>query len=183
MATLEQVEKLREKANVTYDEAKAALAACNDDLLDAMIYLEKQGKTREPSGGGYYTSEKAGTGSQGNPNAQYGQNQAASGGQTFGDLLKRFGRFCVRVIKMGNVNTFEVSQRGEVKAVFPVTVLVLLLVFMFWISIPLLIIGLFFGFTYRFRGPHLENNTVNGAMDSAANVAEDIKKSIKTQSI
>ena len=47
MATFEMVEKIRQYANVTYDEAKAALDACNDDLLEAVIYLEKQGKRSE----------------------------------------------------------------------------------------------------------------------------------------
>ena len=44
MDTFEKVEKLREKANVTFEEAKAALDEANGDLLDAMILLEKQGK-------------------------------------------------------------------------------------------------------------------------------------------
>ncbi len=57
MATLEQVEKLREKANVSFEEAKAALDACNGDLLDALIYLEKQGRVNAPTGGGYYSSQ------------------------------------------------------------------------------------------------------------------------------
>lgn len=56
MITLEQVEKLREKANVSYDEAKAALEAANGDMLEALINLEKQGKVVPPEGGGYYRS-------------------------------------------------------------------------------------------------------------------------------
>ena len=58
MTTLEQVEKLRTMANVSYDEAKTALDAVNGDLLEAIIYLEKQGKVTAPSGGGYYSSER-----------------------------------------------------------------------------------------------------------------------------
>ena len=55
MITLEQVEKLREKANVSYDEAKAALEAANGDMLEALINLEKQGGGAS-EGGGYYRS-------------------------------------------------------------------------------------------------------------------------------
>jgi hypothetical protein len=58
MATLEQVEKLRERTNVSYDEAKAALAAANGDLLDAVIRLEKEGRLNPPANGGYYSNEK-----------------------------------------------------------------------------------------------------------------------------
>ena len=57
MASLEAVDRLRERASVSFDEAKEALDASNDDLLDALIYLEQQGKTEPPKSGGYYSSE------------------------------------------------------------------------------------------------------------------------------
>ena len=56
------------------------------------------------------------------------------------------------------------------------TLLVLLIIFVFWVVFPLLIIGLFFGFKYRSRGPDLEREDINRAMDSMAGVAENIKK-------
>ena len=46
MDNLEKVEKLREKTGVSYEEAKAALEATNYDVLDAIIYLEKNGKVK-----------------------------------------------------------------------------------------------------------------------------------------
>ena len=48
------------------------------------------------------------------------------------------------------------------------TVLVLLLVFAFWVCVPLLVIGLFTGFRYSFSGPELGRENVNRAMDKAA---------------
>ena len=56
MENLEKVEKLRERANVSYEEAKEALEASNWDLLDAMVYLEKQGKTKAPEQTAYSTN-------------------------------------------------------------------------------------------------------------------------------
>ena len=44
MDEFEKVEKLRQRANVSYEEAKEALDKSQGDLLDAMIYLEGQGK-------------------------------------------------------------------------------------------------------------------------------------------
>ena len=44
--TLEQVEKLRAHANVSYEDARAALEATGGDMLEAIIRLEKEGKTR-----------------------------------------------------------------------------------------------------------------------------------------
>ena len=44
MDKLEKVEKLRAKTGVSYEDAKNALEACDYDLLDAIIYLEKLDK-------------------------------------------------------------------------------------------------------------------------------------------
>ncbi len=46
---LEQIEALRERANVSYSEAKEALETCNGDLVEALIYLEKNNKIKSES--------------------------------------------------------------------------------------------------------------------------------------
>lgn len=46
--SLELIEMLRERANVSYEEAKEALEKCNDDVVEALIYLEKQDKIKTP---------------------------------------------------------------------------------------------------------------------------------------
>ena len=45
MDEFEKVEKLRQRVDVTYEEAKEALKQADGDLLDAVIWLENQGKT------------------------------------------------------------------------------------------------------------------------------------------
>ena len=55
---LEQVEQLRQRANVSYEEAKDALERCSGDMVEALIYLEKQNKVR----GGNYNSSVDGFG-------------------------------------------------------------------------------------------------------------------------
>ena len=44
MTEYEKVEKLCEKANISYEEAKAALEAADWDLLEALVLLEKEGR-------------------------------------------------------------------------------------------------------------------------------------------
>lgn len=39
---LENVDALRKRTKVSYETAREALEKCNDDLLEAIIYLEKQ---------------------------------------------------------------------------------------------------------------------------------------------
>ncbi len=174
MITLEQVDKLREKADVSYDEAKAALEAANGDILEALINLEKQGKVVPPEGGGYYSS----TGSKADSKGKSQRTSEHNYSESFGDLLRKFGRFCAKIVHKGNINSLEVLKDGEVKTSFSITVLVLLAACLFWVTIPLLIIGLFLGYRYRFQGPDLGRDSVNNAMDSAADVAESLKKSV-----
>ena len=56
--TLEQVERLREKANVSYARAKQALEYSGGNLLDALIYLEEQGDIPRPEGAYYSTKSQ-----------------------------------------------------------------------------------------------------------------------------
>ncbi|MBB6214037.1 hypothetical protein HNQ80_000106 [Anaerosolibacter carboniphilus] len=44
--TLEKIDLLRERANVSYQDAKEALEQCNNDLVEALVYLEKGSKLR-----------------------------------------------------------------------------------------------------------------------------------------
>ena len=190
MTTLEQVEKLRSMANVTYDEAKKALDETNGDLLQAVINLEKQGKISAPAGGGYYSSERSaepnsgqsyqannsGSQYQGNANQKTCQNK-----EQIHSCFKRFGNCCLNLLHKSLNNSFEVLKNGESKASMPVIVLVLLLIFAFWVTLPLMVIGLFFGFRYRFVGPDFHCNVVNNvnsAMDCAADAAANFKKSV-----
>ena len=61
----------------------------------------------------------------------------------------------------------------------PTLVLILLAVFAFWITIPLLVIGLFFDFKYRFEGIDEVHIDVNDIMDKAADGAAHLKNDVK----
>lgn len=52
--TLEQVEKVRHCTGCSYEEARAALAECGGNVLDAVILLERRGEG-QTSGGDYST--------------------------------------------------------------------------------------------------------------------------------
>lgn len=175
MATLEQVEKLREKANVSFAEAKEALDATGGDLLEALIYLENQGKVAPPPGGGSYSSSGK---EEKEPAADSSREETY---ESCGEVFRKIGKLCVRIIHKGNSNYFEAERIGETVISCPVTILVILLLFLFWVIVPLMILGLFFGFRYRFRGNDLGKESINKVMDSASNTAEEIKRSIKTK--
>lgn len=48
--SLEMIEMLRERARVSYEEAREALEKCNCDVVEALIYLEKENKIKTPPG-------------------------------------------------------------------------------------------------------------------------------------
>ena len=181
MVTLEQVEKLREYANVSYDEAKKALEKNEGDILQALIDLEQEGKTKSPQDGGKYVysaadyedSEK--TESCGKSKAKSKREEPSA----FRDNMNRFFKWLGEIIHKGNINLLVVQKHGENIIKLPVTVVVVLLIVGFWVVIPLLIVGLFFNFRYSFEGPDLGSDKVNRMMDNVSQAAENIKQDIK----
>lgn len=178
--TLEQVEKLCERANISYDEAREMLEATNGDMLEAVIRLEKEGRIKAPGGNGYFNSAdpQTGNGSGNHEKVAEGQ-QNGDEATSFGDSLNSFIRWCGKILHIGNTNSFKVKKDGKSVMIFPVTVLVLLFIFAFWITIPAMIIGLFFGYRYMFSGPEMKKTQVNRAMDSVAEAADGFKKKVK----
>ena len=173
MDQFEKVEKLREKANVSYEEAKEALEANDWDILDAMVYLEKLGKVDGPKATSYTTN--------GADNSSTQDSTSNSSNDTsFGEIIGKFFDWCGKVIKKGNENSFQIERNNEKPVYIPVTVFVLLGVLFFWVIFPLLVVGLFFGFKFSFKGPDVDRKPVNDFMDKASETAENIKGDFKS---
>lgn len=66
------------------------------------------------------------------------------------------------------VNQFEVWRNGERMTALPVLILILLVLVAYWISLPLLVVGLFFGCKYRFSGPDLDKNRVGEVVNQVS---------------
>lgn len=175
MTTLEQVEKLRERANVSFEEAKQALEQTGGDLLDALILLERQGKTAAPASGGYYSGERE---PEPEPESFSSGDEGSKQHSSFGDMLRAFGSFLLKLVNMGNANYIDAYKNENVMLSCPVTVFVVLLIAAFWVTIPLLFIGLIFGWRFKLRGPNLGTDSINDVITNAENVVEDIKNSV-----
>jgi len=188
MTHIEMVEKLRERADVNYADAKDALERTNWDLLDAMILLEKEGKIRsdetaispaDQSQESYSTKNSGDNGNSGKNSHNCDREKWEPRGTTFRELMGKFFRWVGKVLHLGNVNHFVVERYGNQSLSLPVTVLVVLLIIGFWVVVPLIIVGLFFGYRYSFMGPNLGRENINDAMHKASNVAESIKDEFK----
>lgn len=184
MATIEQVEKLREKANVSYTEAKEALEKCNDDILDAILYLEEMGKVKTPESGGQYSSQepsKAKDGKQTGKKKKWDVYYAEYDGKdNFQSMAGKFWSWCKKIFKKSCVNNFEVYRYGHSVFKMPVIVFLLLIFCAFWITVPLLVVGLFFGFKYLFSGPDLGGMDIDKAIDAVADTAKTVKNEFKS---
>ena len=146
--TLEQVERLREKADVSYGQAKAALEYSGGNLLDALIYLEEQGVIPRPEDAYYSTKNEAPPPPpqelpvlQVKPEAKQAK-QKKHKRRGVRHLLHWLRRILLD-------NELEIWR-----------------------------LGLFLGFRYQIAGPDLENDTINGMMDSAASTAADVGRQV-----
>ena len=166
MTHYEMTEKLAEKMNVSLEEAKNALEACDWEMLDAALMLEKE---HGAAGARAYSTRPETAEEQSRREEAKARRRGVVNG--LGDLLRS-------AINLGNRNRFEVRRGDETVLEMPVLVLVLLMLFAFWVCLPLLVIGLFAGFRYSFSGNELGRDSVNSAMDKAAAMAEKVKEEV-----
>lgn len=166
MTEHEKIEKLCEKANVTHEEARAALESCNGDLLDAVLLLEKQGKVNSASAHHSTLSEDA---------AESAEEDKAR----FSERASSFWEQVRKLIHIGNTNMLVISRNGRQSLRVPVTVLVVLVLFGHLWTLAVLALGLFFGVRYSIEGEQLGKPMVNDVMDKAANAAENVRETVE----
>ena len=157
----EMVETLRTKANVTYEEAKAALEASDWDMLDALVLLESEGKVNGAPE--FTTKEKVEE-----------TCRSARKSEVRGNLSK-LGAWIRKMITLGNRNQFVISRKGSELVAMPLTVMALLTVLVWPFSLIVLFAGFFLGTRYAFRGPDINttvNYFVNKAQEKTATVVE-----------
>lgn len=175
--TAEQVEKLRQQTGVSCEEARVALESSQGDLLEAVIWLERQGKISPPSGGAYSTRPGGGVGEA----LTVLEDRRSGGGADSG--WKRLWAAITDLFSRSLHNHFEVVRHDSVLLSIPVLLLVVLLLaafwVVFWVVVPLAVVGLFFGYRYHFSGADLGKESVNHVMDAVAKTAEDVKRNVK----
>ena len=162
MDNLEKVEKLRERANVSYEEARTALEENNWDLLDAMVALEKAGRTRSPRQEQYSTSydqqeeyipviEKV----------KEQEERQPRPGKTIGGAIRRFFAIC-------RDNSFCISRNDSNVIRLPLIAAVVILFFSWKITIPVMLIALLFGFVNSSNAGSKNADAANAGAESSA---------------
>ena len=153
------------KCNVTREEAKAALEASNWNKLAAGQMLEDEKLRRAQEIEEVVSNCEAATAqavaddqATATENAEEAEESArAEDRKRCGSVgLKNLGDHIRRLVACGNRNHFVVRRSGATLLELPVTVMVVFMLFAFWTCVPLLVIGLFLGCRYSFRGRDFE---------------------------
>ena len=172
MNDFEKAERLREITDVTFEQARDALRACNGDILDAMVYLEKLGYGRRAD---YKIKNDAGKAE----NAYYKdvagvvapevKDEPKQEGRSF---LGELGHLIKTAVKKSLENYLTVSQDGVEK--FRVSIFTFVLLFMIFHFALFIAMGvsLFFGVRYSFAGK-ADLSKVNDVMNRAGNKASE----------
>ena len=166
MQEQEKIEKLRQRADVSYEEARDALRACEGDLLDAMVYLERLGQAKAPEQTTFSTNAEENRSYENVPEAvvrSQNENSDPSFGEQLGHLLKT-------AFQKSLDNSLVVSHRGEEKFRLPILVVVLLFLVFNFGAIVALVVSLFFDVKYQFAGKD-DLSKVNQVMDEAGTKA------------
>lgn len=175
MTDFEKVEKLREKANVSYEEAKAALDEANGDLLDAIIILENQGKTPKPSSEKFTTEPEME-----NPVTCTNKSEYNRSGndtkETFRELGRKFRAFINKLI----VNFVEISRKENTIIKLPLWIFVLAIILGIHFIPIVIVLSLFFGVRYSFGGKD-EMKFANATAEKAEKVAGDVVNIVKDE--
>ncbi len=172
MNEFEKVEKLVQKANVSYEDAKKALEEANGDMLDAMIALEKAGKVNGPSQTTYSTNTQQQSIYRDVPTVIEQSNQQKEGKSFFKDLgaaIKRGFQYTVD-------NSVKVVKNGQEIIKLPLWISIIMMLAAWELLIIVIIISLFLDCRYSIVGKD-DTNEVNRVMDQASQFAGKVKES------
>ena len=161
MEMFEKVDALRERANASYEEAKNALDRTGGDVLEAMILLEREGKTRSFGTESFVSS--------GTDNAAGNKNY----GKTFGDKLKS-------LFHKSTVNYVVIDRKDERILRIPVLAMVLAFCIALPAAVIAIVVSLFLDCRYSFEGQD-EMKAANDVCAKASDIAGQVKEKVVTE--
>ncbi|EHK2304587.1 ubiquitin [Clostridium perfringens] len=174
MEKLKLVDKLKNKANISYEEAKDALEKSNWDMLEAMLYLEAHGKVEKPSLSIFYTNESKESYNENGEEVNLKEDTNENNFENKNSFEGVFEAICKAIDTCNNI-FIEIIRNSRVILKIPFTVLIVLLFFAFWIVIPLMIIGLFFNMEFLVSSKKIDVDKINKVFKETSKVVKDVK--------
>ena len=187
MDILEKVEALREKANISYEEAKNILDEANGDLLEAMVLLERQGKIRKPEtelmrsdaeDASDNTASEETVEKKDISDHTADEKAAAAGNANAGtknsecnrQKVKRAVRKLIEVLKN---NSLHVTRKEENIFILPAWAFALILLFAWKPLLIIMLVSLFFQVRYSIEGKN-DLQAANDFLNKVGNMAEEV---------
>lgn len=167
----EMIKVLMEKAKISHEEAEEVLQKCEWDLLDTIIYLEREGKVENNEINKIIEVSKEGK----EENEEKHKTKSCG----IGEILGRIVKFMGKVISKGNENYFEINKENKKPIKISLTISAILLIVAFWPVGILLAVGLFFGYQYSIAGPDIKTDKVNDILGKASESADNLKNDFK----
>ena len=171
---LKLVEKLREKTGITYEDAKRVLEINNWDILDAILDLEKQGKVKGPSVSIFYTNEYKESYEEENTESNFEEVKKDSNYKSNSTFEGIFEAICKFIDNCNNI-FIEIKGKNNFFLKFPLTVVIVLLIFGFWLLIPLGVIGLFLDIEFSVESKKINTNKINYILSKISKQVQKIK--------
>ena len=169
MNEFEMIEKLVEKENVSFEEARDALKACDGDMIEALVFLERKAKANEDAEQTTDTKEFEKSDEEKKMKEETGNTNSS-----FGNKLRSF---CAKARKFLMNNSLRIIRNEEEFVRIPAWLAAIVVVFAFHITAVVLIISLFLGCRYSFVGKD-DMSKANEVMDKASDMAEELKASL-----
>jgi hypothetical protein len=185
MDRFELVEKLVKSTGATYADAKAALESSGWDLLDAAVWLEKNGKAEEKTN--HFTTNPEQQEEQRRQQEEERRREARRREETArnssanqnsrGSVVHSILRKAKEIIMD---NELVICKRsGDIFLEIPIWLFIILLVVAFWPTFIVLVLVFIIGFRFRLHGPDLGSEKVNSILNRAENAAGDFIDRVK----
>lgn len=167
----EMIRVLMEKAKINKEEAEEVLQKCDWDILDSIVYLERNRKIKNNESNTIIEVHE------GNKTENKEKHEKKSGG--IGEIIGRIIKFIGKIISKGNENYFEIRKENKKPIKISLTIAGILIIIAFWPVVILLLVGLFLGYKYSVTGPNIKTDKVNDVLNKASESADNIKGDFK----
>lgn len=164
--TLEQIDSLRARANVSYAEAKEALEKAGGNMIDAIISLETENKTV------YDRIKKEKAKERTYEKQQQRKEQVKANADDFANQVKS-------VFESLNETRVVMYNSDRVVLDISLTITLIAAIFAFPVTLAILIIGMVTGHKYKIVRKDNKGDTVNSVLDKASEVSQNVAETLK----
>ena len=176
MEEFAKVEKLVEITGASYEDARNALRACDGEMVDSMVYLEKLGKVTKYSNGTKVDPRFAPISAEEIAAAEARREaRRAEVKARCEKTTSAFGEFVRKAVRFLTHNKITITKDGKEFASVPLIVALIIASVSFGFAIVCVFVSMMFGYEYSFTG-ETNLDAANRILTQAGGAAEHVKK-------